>query len=510
MGIFDKLISSDSSNDPNKKLDKVLYEVPGTNTDITWADAVEGTLILGATGSGKSSGPARHIAMAMLKQGFGFCVLCAKKDEKQRWIKYAEKAGRTEDVILFDKDNGLQFNFLSYEMSRSGAGAGDVFNASNMLVNLNEQIRILQSGSAQSDEKFWDNSLRRLISRTISLLKFSNQDINIYNIRKVIADSLTSEDIKLYSHIKSQASSQKNIPEQQKKEAQENLAAMVDGNYFVELLEICDTLPSTENLATTLQYWKNEFATLSEKTRSIIIESALGIIEPFLVDGILKNQFSKGLSADLMPENIIKNKKIVIVDFSVKEFGFSGIIATAIYKIAFQSAMERRDISIEKDPKPVAFFVDEYQNFCYPAMDSLFQATARSSWIATVYITQNLNGIIQVMGSSNAMARTKSLLSNMNLKYFASNSDYDTNRWASDMIGEHWTNTDSFNYDENAKIKNKTQRSERRRKVEIDDFTTLKTGRAANKFIVEAVVFKAGKLWGEHNDNYALASFKQK
>ncbi|MGH1384293.1 type IV secretory system conjugative DNA transfer family protein [Kordia sp.] len=510
MGLFSKRTSSDAPNDLNSKLDTVLYEVPGTDTEITWADAVESTLIVGSTGSGKTSGPARHIAMAMLKQGFSFCVLCAKKDEKQRWIKYAQDAGRSDDLILFDRDNDLQFNFLDYEMKRDGEGAGDVFNASNMLVNLNEQIRILQSGSSQNDEKFWDNSLRRLISRTISLLKFTNQNIDIYNIRRVIADSLTSEDIELYDKIKSKITTQENIPEQDKKNAQENLFAMIEGNYFVKLLEICDKLNLTDDLSITLQYWKREFANLSEKTRSIIIESALGIIEPFLVDGILKNQFSKGLSPYLMPENIIKNKSVVIVDFSVKEFGFSGTIASSIYKISFQSAMERRDVSKEDDPKPVAFFVDEYQNFCYPSKDALFQATARSSWVATVYITQNLNGIIQVMGSNNALARTKSLLGNMNLKYFASNSDYDTNKWASDMIGEHWMNIDNFNIDGNAKIKGKTQRSERRRKVEIDDFTTLKTGRKINNFEVEAVVFKAGKLWGEDQDNYALATFKQK
>ena len=74
-------------------LDKILYEVPNTDTEITWADAVEGTLIMGATGSGKSSGPGRHIALAMLRKGFGFCVLCAKKDEKERWLNYAEESG---------------------------------------------------------------------------------------------------------------------------------------------------------------------------------------------------------------------------------------------------------------------------------------------------------------------------------------------------------------------------------------------------------------------------------
>ena len=504
MGIFS------ITKTPNNILDNVLYEVPGTDTDITFADALEGTLILGATGSGKTSGPGRHIALSMLKKGFSMCVLCAKKEEKDRWLNYAKEAGRLDDIVTFDKASNLQFNFLDYEMQREGEGGGDVLNVSNMLVNLNEQIRIIQSGSSRSDEKFWDNALRRLISRTISLLKYAGQNIDIYNIRKVITDSLTSEDIQVYNLIKDKATTHEKIPNRQRQEAQEDLQAMIDSNYFVKLLEITHALQITDELSITIGYWKHEFANLSERTRSVIIESTLGIIEPFLLDGVLKRQFAKGLSSELLPENIIEHKKIVLVDFSVKEFGLSGILASAIYKITFQAAMERRDIDSETDPKPCGLWIDEYQMFCYPSIDALFQSTARSSWVATVYITQNLNGIYQVMGNNQPQSRTKALLGNINLKYFASNADYDTNRWASDMIGEHWVEIDTLNYNDKAELHNKTKRPERRRKVEIDEFTTLKTGRKTNRHIVEAIVFKAGKTWGDDNDNYALAKFKQK
>ena len=63
---------------------------------------------MGATGSGKSSGPGRHIALAMLRKGFGFCVLCAKKDEKERWLNYAEETGRSDDIVLFDSAKNIR------------------------------------------------------------------------------------------------------------------------------------------------------------------------------------------------------------------------------------------------------------------------------------------------------------------------------------------------------------------------------------------------------------------
>src|SRR4051812_24964904 len=48
-------------------------------------DACEGTLIAGASGSGKTSGSGRLLAKSMLRGGFGGLVLCAKSDEPELW-----------------------------------------------------------------------------------------------------------------------------------------------------------------------------------------------------------------------------------------------------------------------------------------------------------------------------------------------------------------------------------------------------------------------------------------
>lgn len=508
MGLF-KRNTGNSIQSLEKRLDCILYDLPNTNDEITWADSLEGTLILGATGSGKSSGPGKHIAMAMLKAGFPILILCAKKDERQRWRAYAEKANRSDDVVIFDKDSNLQFNFLNYEMLRSGEGSGEIINAVNSLMNLNEQSRIFQMGSSGNREKFWDNALKRLLSRSIALLKILDEEISIGNIRRLVSDSLTSEDIKLYNHIRGIITTEEEIAEQKRKEAASELAAWGKQNYFVKLIqEIENEDRYDEDSRLIIKYWKSEFADLSERTRSIITESCLGLLEPFLVSGILKDQFSSGLSSELLPENIIKNKSIVIVDYAIKEYGLAGIYASSIYKMTFQSAMERRNVSHEENPTPVGLFIDEYQTFCNPTVDTLFQLTARSSWIATVYLTQNINNIKFVMGNNQPDARAKSLLNNLNLKFFASNSDYDSNRWASQMIGKHWQdfNTENYDKDKELTISKNFQLIDR---FPPDEFTTLKTGRAINKFIVETVVFKAGKTWGDDQDNYTLVRFKQ-
>src|SRR6266850_2439250 len=66
------------------------------------ADAQTGVIVFGATGSGKTSGPARHLAYGYLAAGFGGVVLCAKKEERRQWEQWAAETGRADDLVIID------------------------------------------------------------------------------------------------------------------------------------------------------------------------------------------------------------------------------------------------------------------------------------------------------------------------------------------------------------------------------------------------------------------------
>ena len=511
MGLFQK--QSDYQK-LESKLDQVLYKVPGTDTSITWADAVEGTLITGATGSGKSSGPGRHMALSMLNAGFGGCILCAKPDERSRWEGLAKAAGRENDLVIFNKASGLEFNFLEYEMQRRGEGAGDVFNANNALMNLNEQNRqYLSGGGGKNEERFWDNSMRRLISNSIATLVLADEEVSITNMRKLVSASLIEEEATHYEYLIHTLFSEQDIDPQKREEARQELGSWIASNFFLQVYHKMKerdlSKDELEDVDLMKDYWLNGFARLSDRSRSIVVESFMGIIEPFKNKGILRDQFANGLSPELLPESIIEQKKIVVIDFPLKEFGLAGLFASIIYKSTFMGAMERRRIEEENNPKPVTLWIDEYQSFCNPITDSQFQATARSSWVATVYITQSINNLYYVMGNEQPQARTKSLLGNLNMKYFASNADFETNKWASDMIGQHLVDLENLSISKDMELsKSKNQRLMPR--IMPDHFTTFKTGRKANNYKVEAVAFKAGKVWGRDKQNFAIVQFDQR
>src|ERR1700759_1545091 len=95
------------------------------------ADAQTGVCVFGATGSGKTSGPAKHLAYSYLANDFGGLVLCAKKDERRQWQDWAEKCGRSDDLRFVDKSAKWCFNFLNWEASRPEEGGGLSINIVN-------------------------------------------------------------------------------------------------------------------------------------------------------------------------------------------------------------------------------------------------------------------------------------------------------------------------------------------------------------------------------------------
>ncbi len=108
--------------------DTPIFEF-STSDNWTVQDSLEGTQIFGANGSGKTSGSGAALASRMLALGYGGLILTVKNDERDLWADpqtgYCARAGRLADLIVLSKGGPHQFDFLEYELQRSGAGAGD-------------------------------------------------------------------------------------------------------------------------------------------------------------------------------------------------------------------------------------------------------------------------------------------------------------------------------------------------------------------------------------------------
>jgi hypothetical protein len=177
----------------------------------------------------------------------------------------------------------------------------------------------------------------------------------------------------------------------------------------------------------------------------------------------------------------------------------------------WQQAILRRNA--KTDPRPVFLWCDESQNFV-SSYDREFQAVARSARACTVYLTQNISNYYSALKNRD---ETHALLGNFQTKIFHSNGDYTTNQYAADVIAQKETFTIGFNTGSSEGDKQDSDRrsmgssgsEQMRYKVYPAAFTSLRQGGTANKFKVDAIVFKSGRIWQATDDTFLKVTFKQ-
>lgn len=477
------------------------------NPKDTWTlrDAVRGTQTFGGIGSGKTSGSGRTIAKAFLKNGFGGIILCAKPDERVNWEQMAADCGRSGDVIVFTEDSPHRFNPLSYELNRSGKGAGDSYNLVNLFMSIYQMGRAFSGqGMAKEGDRFWDNALKRCIRRMIDLLKLADEEVSVLNMQKLLTSALDQDEVQELQAM---------LTGEDKQAMWKELKTWSNSNFYIKcMMQAANVKVATGQEEIDFQfkmlrsYFEREFAKLAEKTRTIIIESFLGIAEPFL-GGILKKHFAQ--ETNIYPEWTYEKQKIIILDFPIKNYLDAGVYAQGIFKLMFQQALERRAYQEDVDT-PVFLWVDEAQLFLND-YDQTFQTTARSSGTCTVFLSQNISNYYKAMGGSNPKPSVDSLLANLSTKIFHANNDAVTNEWAANVIGRKFRRMKSVSISEKESA---TVSEQLHFQVEPAAFNELNSGGkhlddSSLDYKVEGIVTVTGKKWS-NDKNYIKLRFTQK
>jgi hypothetical protein len=461
------------------------------------ADALTGTCVFGATGSGKTSGPAKHLAYGYLANGFGGIVMCAKKDECTQWVQWATETGREDDLIIVDASGKWRFNFLDWEASRPGEGGGFTIN----IVSLLDEIASAVSNAGEKsggDQKFWENALSTLNSNLVDLAVLAGLKVSLPLLREIVGSAATS-----LEQVEDPAWLENSVCAQALKAADE-ATAKGDPDKRADFEE-CRT------------YWTRDFPMLGNDTRSSVVLGFSILIRP-LVTQPLRKLFST--TTNFTPENTFEGK-LIIVNIPVQEYRLAGRIANLAMKYCFQVAVLRRVKPANGYLRPVFLWADEAQYFITKG-DSEYQAVARSAGGCTVYLTQNRESFRRVLGNNDAV---DSLLGNLQAKFFCLNTG-DTNEWASKLLGERWVQISGTSVglgagDPKAPAMKHTQnssvsRSEQRRYfVEPARFTTLKRGGEHHNFQVETIVYLGGHQFpnpdgGDELLPYYLLTLSQK
>jgi len=469
----------------NDHLDRVLFEWEYADFyDVRCA--IEGCLILGGIGSGKTSGSGALLAGHYLSNGFGMLILTAKQNEKDLWVKYCKKYGRTKDLVIFSPDSGEQFNFFDYELSRQDDGKGITHNIADVLKTV---IKAGHQNSQESDKAFWDSSLQQLLVNSVDLCLLTNNK-KFEHIYQIVQSAPRNKQ-------------QLHDPNWQKSSKCFQLIHHVGLH-----LDKQPKTPQVEKLSMRLEriedFFLESWIYLSEKTRSIIEQMFFGFGDRFMREPMYS--LFNG-STTITPEDTM-NGKIIVIDLPYLIYDKIGQDAQILWKFIWQRAMQRRKIT--NTSRPVALWADEFQ-FFISENDIFFQSTAREYRACTVYLTQNLpNFYLNAGGGEIGKTRFKALAGNLSTKFFHANSDVETNEYAADLIGKdlQWSANEGQTMGE--KFTYSSGQSETLvHLVEPSGFTKLKTGGTQNNFLVEAIVHRQGKIFKSTESSHKLITLKQ-
>jgi hypothetical protein len=385
-------------------LDTPLLKL-GPNTYFTTRDAVAGVHVLGATGSGKSSGPGKALSAAYLRAGFGALVHISKPEDIALWVNYAKENGREDSVILFDETRG--YNFIEAELSRHGIrGLSTVVEYLMQVLAAADQA--MGAAGKESDD-FWRQATQKCLNYCLPLLYSAWGKVSVRSIVDFVTQAATDGKRYLESGF-----AESNF-------AGKTLCAARDSPRI--------PLPEAERDA-FMRFWVAEYPAMAEKTRSNIVTTLSAKLDRFLHGRLAEAFCSK---TDICPEMMFGGG-IIIMCMPIQTWNEDGNTAQKLFKsAAMRAILARNSLEPTQRARPVAIWADEAQNVVTDA-DHAFLSVCRASRACVVYLTQSLPTYYAQLGPGKQDS-AEALIGKFGTQVFCANACPKTNKYASELIG---------------------------------------------------------------------------
>lgn len=458
---------------------------------IDLAQSYESIFVMGDSGSGKTSAVMASLAHAYLARGqYGMLVCTVKGDEADLWQKHAAAAGRAADVVRFSIDSGHEWNLFQYITDTFYSGDSDIF--VDLCMNIIEASG--RQSASGNDESFWPASLRQLLTNSTEVELAATGKASLEGVREIIQSAPQTRE------------------EARSRDWQENSLCFRHINQAAKRELPPDRRYDAEAAST---YFLEEFASLSLRTKSIVLIMATQFFDTFL-RGRLRRIFTGAVS--IKPEWVAEGA-ILILDFPVLHWGERGKFIQQAFVYCLMKYIERRNIITS--PRPIAIVEDELQHLVLPRAAARFASISRGLRASCIAATQNLPNLYRALGhNESAKWDTLGLLANHKSKFFTANSDNDSNTYVSELIGKEWTariNTglNSAPVDTAGALFGQSQQGHSLGASEsleaqllASELKRLKTGGPRFHNRVEAIFVQSGRTWPSGKD-YVRLTFEQ-
>ncbi len=462
------------------------YLIELTRRDgITLHQLSEGVLVMGATGSGKTSGAGDLVARALLREGAGFCVLTAKADEYERWERLCKETGR--ECFRMGPGSPLKCDILNYELNRPEATVEDAAQLLDTLLTVANR-----KSSAQGDEQFWLLFLQKIIRWLITAVWLGKQRCSMTDLYRAITSAPTCPDDVINPDWRG--------------------SSFLAG-CLMEAASKVDSVPHPD-LGLCIAFWSEEWPRLSEKTRSIGYTMATNIIEKFITGPVAA--ISSSGETNFTPEHIMGGA-VCVLDMPYLKWRDPGRFFQIMFKMIVQRAALRR----ANPSRPVVVWQDEAQLFL-TEQDIEVQAVARQSKLINVMLTQSLPVIYEALGGGpRAEQQAQALIGNLQTKFLCQQSDTTTNEYFAELLGrsKHMFMSGSVPMGDYDFIGDKLGLSTQQPgnmgfseqwhyDVPPSEFVFLRKGGHINRCIVDAIVHQGGRVWS-NGKTWIKAAFRQ-
>lgn len=455
-------------------LDAVIQQY-GEHT-ITARQACAGMMIIGASGSGKSSTIIDSLKTHLMSAVplMGGIITHAKRTDAEETEECIAYCSRQSDAIWVDATKQYRINFLEHLRKQTPEGT-------SIAVCVSEGINVfrqLHHNNSRQEEPFWK----------AHQVKF---DIAATTILICAGESLSFK--KMIQICNSMPSSKEDLSSD---EFLSNSACM---QYIDKALS--NKQPHQENLDMGLSYLIDEMIQLDPRTRSNVVSTIQSGLYPATV-GLVSEILDT--DTNFTPECTFDGN-ILVLDFPPSVYYSEGnILNGAIHYLWMRDVMRRR---LEESNRVVFSIVDECQLTVNSYMIH-FSSVCRSQHAITVYATQSTASIEVKLNSPHSKKMCEQWLGNLATKYFLCSTEVSTINYYVSTIGKDDETRVSYNASVNHDTNSASTRLEYRNIIPEKEFRMLRTGGPKHDFLVDMVLVSQGMYFD--GQTYLRIEFPQR